>query len=95
MYGIYLYYHVNLSLTELVIVVVGLLVCLQWVLSDIMIGDMSITRAIFLQGIQLTRQNKLKVMRTWQNMVILVNLCRILHKLINLCQILHKLPLEG
>ena len=60
-----------------------------------MIGVMGIYRADFSWGIQVMHQNELKGTRTWQNRVILVNLCRILHKLINLCQNLHKLPLEG
>ena len=58
-------------------------------------GGMGVSRANFSRGIQLTHQKAVKTTRTWWNEVILVNLCRILHKLINLCRILHKLPLEG
>ena len=54
-------------------------------------GDMGVSRANFSRGIHLTHRFEWKTMRTWWNDVILVNLCRILHKLINLCRILHKL----
>ncbi len=58
-------------------------------------GDLGVSRANFLQEIQLMHQFEWKVMRTWWNNITFVNLCRIPHKLINLCRNLHKFTLEG